>query len=103
MDFTESEEHALLRESVAKVARSFGHEYFQERSRTGGKTEELWQAVAELGFLGVHLPVGVRDHHRPKMLALDRTATGRLDKQNGVHAQQRRTALSRWAMARPDG
>ena len=56
MDFSESDEHALLRDAVAKVAHGFGHEYFQEKTRTGGKMTELWDAVAELGFLGVHLP-----------------------------------------------
>jgi alkylation response protein AidB-like acyl-CoA dehydrogenase len=56
MDFSESDEHALLRDAVAKVARGFGHEYFQEKTRTGGKTDELWQAIADLGFLAVHLP-----------------------------------------------
>jgi alkylation response protein AidB-like acyl-CoA dehydrogenase len=56
MDFSESEEHALLREAVAKVARGFGHEYFQEKARTDGRTDELWDALGELGFLGVHLP-----------------------------------------------
>ena len=56
MDFSESDEHLLLRESVAKVARQFGPEYFQEKARTGGKTDELWDALGDLGFLGVHLP-----------------------------------------------
>lgn len=56
MDFAESEEHALLRTSVANVAGDFGHAYFQEKTNTGGKMDELWQAVADLGFLGVHLP-----------------------------------------------
>ncbi len=40
MDFSESEDHALLREAVAKVARGFGHEYFQEKARTDGRTDD---------------------------------------------------------------
>jgi alkylation response protein AidB-like acyl-CoA dehydrogenase len=56
MEFTESDEHVMLRQAVAQIAGSFGHEYFHERAVTGGKTEELWQAVAEPGFLSVHLP-----------------------------------------------
>ena len=56
MDFAESEEHALLRASMAKVAGEFGHGYYQRQTDSGGKTDELWDAVAELGFLGVHLP-----------------------------------------------
>jgi alkylation response protein AidB-like acyl-CoA dehydrogenase len=56
MDFTESEEHTLLRDAVAKVARGFGHEYFQQKADTGGKTDELWDALGQLGFLGVSIP-----------------------------------------------
>ena len=56
MEFTEADEHVMLRASVSRIAASFGHEYFHERAVTGGKTEELWQAVAEPGFLSVHLP-----------------------------------------------
>ena len=56
MDFAPTDEHELLRAAVADVARSFGHEYFVERARAGDKTDELWQAVADHGFLGVHLP-----------------------------------------------
>jgi len=56
MDFAEGPEHELLRAAVRDIGASFGHEYFAEKSRTGGKAEELWRAVADLGFLGVHLP-----------------------------------------------
>jgi alkylation response protein AidB-like acyl-CoA dehydrogenase len=56
MDFTESPEQQMLRAAVRDVAESFGHAYYAERARTGGNTDELWDAVAELGFLGVHLP-----------------------------------------------
>jgi alkylation response protein AidB-like acyl-CoA dehydrogenase len=56
MDFAESGEHEMLRAAVRDVAADYGHEYFAEKSRTGDKAEELWKAVADLGFLGVHLP-----------------------------------------------
>jgi alkylation response protein AidB-like acyl-CoA dehydrogenase len=56
VDFSEPEEHVLLREAVAKVARGFGHEYYREKAATDGRTDELWEALGELGFLGVHLP-----------------------------------------------
>ena len=56
MDFSEPEEHVLLREAVAKVARGFGHDYYREKAATDGRTDELWDALGELGFLGVHLP-----------------------------------------------
>jgi alkylation response protein AidB-like acyl-CoA dehydrogenase len=56
VDFTESDEHALLRRAVADVAGGFGHEYFAEQVRAGEKVDALWNALAEHGFLGVHLP-----------------------------------------------
>src|SRR5437016_8089264 len=56
MDFAETPEHELLRSAVADLAKRYGHDYFLERSRAGEKSDELWQAVADHGFLGVHLP-----------------------------------------------
>jgi alkylation response protein AidB-like acyl-CoA dehydrogenase len=56
MEFEASPEQEMLREAVAKIGADFGHAYFQEQTRRGGRTEELWQAVAEPGFLSVHLP-----------------------------------------------
>ncbi len=46
----------MLRQAVRKIATSFGHSYFQHKAREGGKQQELWQALGEGGFLGVHLP-----------------------------------------------
>jgi alkylation response protein AidB-like acyl-CoA dehydrogenase len=56
VDFIETEEQQLLRQSVAKLAAGFGHEYYLEKSRSGAKATELWRAVGEHGFLGVNLP-----------------------------------------------
>ncbi len=56
MDFAESTEHEMIRAAVRDLAAPFGHAYFAEQARTGGKTDELWQAVADHGFLSVHLP-----------------------------------------------
>ena len=56
MDFVETEEQTLLRQSVAKLAADYGHDYYVERSRSGGRATELWAACGELGFLGVNLP-----------------------------------------------
>ena len=56
MEFAESSEHEMLRAAVRDVAGGFGHKYYAEKSRTDGRADELWQAVAELGFLSVHLP-----------------------------------------------
>ncbi len=56
MDFAESSEHEMLRAAVRDIAADYGHEYFAEKSNTGEKADELWKAVADHGFLGVHLP-----------------------------------------------
>ena len=56
MDFAEPAEHQMLRDAVRDVGSKFGHEYFAEKARTNGRTDELWNAIGELGFLGVHLP-----------------------------------------------
>jgi alkylation response protein AidB-like acyl-CoA dehydrogenase len=56
MDFSEPVEHELLRDAVRDVASKFGHDYYAEKARNGEKVDELWNAVAQLGFLGVHLP-----------------------------------------------
>src|SRR4051812_49718717 len=56
MDFADTPEHEMLRAAVRDIGASFGHEYFAEKARSGGRTDELWKAVGDLGFLGVHLP-----------------------------------------------
>src|ERR1700704_525397 len=56
MEFGASPEQEMLRDAVAKIASGFGHAYFQEQTRNGPRTAELWRAVAEPGFLSVHLP-----------------------------------------------
>lgn len=56
MDFRETPEQEMLRAAVRDVAEKFGHDYFATQARTDGRTQELWDAIAELGFLGVHLP-----------------------------------------------
>jgi alkylation response protein AidB-like acyl-CoA dehydrogenase len=56
MDFRPTPEQELLKESVAKIAGGYGHEYFQRKTREGGKQEELWAELGQGGFLGVHLP-----------------------------------------------
>ena len=50
-----AEHHPLLRESVGKLAGSFGRRYFQDVYKRRAKPEELWQALGEAGFLGVHV------------------------------------------------
>ena len=56
MDFAESPEHLLLRQAVSEVSAQFGHGYYADAVRQGTKLDELWNALGDLGFLGVHLP-----------------------------------------------
>jgi alkylation response protein AidB-like acyl-CoA dehydrogenase len=56
MDFAETSEQTMLREAVRRIATEFGDEYFYERARRGERTDELWEAVARAGFVGVNLP-----------------------------------------------
>jgi len=56
VDFAPTEEHELLRSAVREIARSFGHDYYVAQARNGEKTDELWDAIAAQGFLGVHVP-----------------------------------------------
>jgi alkylation response protein AidB-like acyl-CoA dehydrogenase len=56
VDFAPNPDHDLLRQTVAEIAASFGHEWFVERARSGEKATELWRAMGDHGFLGVHLP-----------------------------------------------
>src|SRR5271166_5637962 len=60
MDFRPTPEQEMLRDAAAKIAGSYGHAYFQARTREGGKQEELWRELGAAGFLGVHLPVEYR-------------------------------------------
>jgi alkylation response protein AidB-like acyl-CoA dehydrogenase len=56
MDFMSNPEHELLRSTAAEIAGQFGHGYFVEQARNGGKTDKLWQTMADHGLLSVHLP-----------------------------------------------
>ncbi len=54
--FTESEERRDLRREVAKLAGSYGRDYFTAQARSGGKTTDLWLEIGKAGYLGVNIP-----------------------------------------------
>ena len=54
--FVETEERQALRKAVAAMAANYGQDYYLEKARAGGHTDELWQEAGKLGFLGVNLP-----------------------------------------------
>jgi hypothetical protein len=51
-----SDEERLLRESVAGIASSYGPSYIREKHDAGLPPSELWDALAEKGYLGVNIP-----------------------------------------------
>jgi alkylation response protein AidB-like acyl-CoA dehydrogenase len=56
MDFTQTDEQVMLRDAVSAIASKFGHDYYVAKARADERTEELWQAVGQAGFLGVNVP-----------------------------------------------
>jgi alkylation response protein AidB-like acyl-CoA dehydrogenase len=50
-----ADHHPMLRDSVAKLVGSFGRKYFQDVVKRDAKPVELWNAMGEAGFLGVHI------------------------------------------------
>ncbi|MDQ1005638.1 alkylation response protein AidB-like acyl-CoA dehydrogenase [Streptomyces sp. V4I23] len=56
VEFWESDERRTLRREVAKLGNAYGFDYFLHETRTGGKSDKLWQEVGRLGYLGVAFP-----------------------------------------------
>ena len=52
----ETEEQAMLRDTVRAVARKYGQRYYVERSKAHSGIDELWTELGRSGFLGLHLP-----------------------------------------------
>jgi alkylation response protein AidB-like acyl-CoA dehydrogenase len=56
MDFQESDEQMMLRQAASGIASGFGHDWFVRKARAGERSDELWQALAKQGFIGVNTP-----------------------------------------------
>jgi alkylation response protein AidB-like acyl-CoA dehydrogenase len=56
MDFDTAGEQRQLRQTVAALAGEFGHDYYLGKARSGEKATELWQTLADAGFVGVAVP-----------------------------------------------
>ncbi|MDQ1423464.1 MAG: hypothetical protein QOD72_962, partial [Acidimicrobiaceae bacterium] len=53
----DTDEIQLLRDSVSKIASSYGPSYYRERSDLpDGTAHELWADLARAGFVGVNVP-----------------------------------------------
>jgi len=56
MSFVISDEEQQIRESVAGIAASFGRDYIKQCVENDKPPTELWDALAEKGFVGVNIP-----------------------------------------------
>ena len=56
MDFSENREHESIREAIGRVCANFGDDYWLQRDRDGGFPHELYNALAEGGWLGICMP-----------------------------------------------
>src|SRR3954466_9450881 len=51
-----SQEETMLREPVARICGDFGPEYTRRKVAAGEPPTELWDALAQRGYLGVNVP-----------------------------------------------
>ncbi len=51
-----SDEERMMREAVAGIAGTFGPEYIRRKHAAGEPPTELWEALADKGYLGVNIP-----------------------------------------------
>jgi alkylation response protein AidB-like acyl-CoA dehydrogenase len=56
MSFVASDEERQIREAVAGIASGFGREYISRCVEAGEPPTELWDALAEKGYVGVNIP-----------------------------------------------
>jgi alkylation response protein AidB-like acyl-CoA dehydrogenase len=56
LELVPSDEERMLREAVSGIAGGFGAEYIRRQHEAGLPPTELWDALAERGYLGVNIP-----------------------------------------------
>jgi alkylation response protein AidB-like acyl-CoA dehydrogenase len=56
LELVPSDEERMLREAVRGICSSFGRDYSRRKHAAGEPPTELWDALAEKGYLGVNLP-----------------------------------------------
>jgi alkylation response protein AidB-like acyl-CoA dehydrogenase len=55
--FSEKEaEHDVFRDSIRRLMRDFGHDYFLRTSNEKSNARELWNALGNAGWLGIFIP-----------------------------------------------
>ncbi len=56
MDFSESDEHSLLRKGMADLVKQFPREYWRQKDTAEEFPQEYWDALAKQGWLGLLVP-----------------------------------------------
>ena len=56
MDFSESDEQRLIRESVRKLCRDFPDEYWEQKDTAGEFPSDFFDSMAKAGWLGIAMP-----------------------------------------------
>jgi len=56
MDFSESDEQRLIRESVRKLCRDFPDEYWEQKDAAGEFPSDFFDSMAKAGWLGIAMP-----------------------------------------------
>lgn len=56
MDFSSHPEHDSIRVAIERICARFGDDYWLTRDREGGFPHELYNALAEGGWLGICMP-----------------------------------------------
>lgn len=56
MDFNESEEHRLIRESVSKLCADFPDDYWEQHDREGVFPDDFFKKMAAAGWIGIAMP-----------------------------------------------
>lgn len=54
--FATGDEEQAIRDTVGAIVDSFGPDYYQQQVDGGANCAELWNALGDKGYLGVHLP-----------------------------------------------
>lgn len=115
MMFEESVEHQALRATVAQVCSSFGDDYFRRILDEDRRTDELWHALGDAGFIGINLPeeyggggAGIAElavfveetsaAGMPLLLLVSAAISGEVVKQFGTEEQRQR-----WLPSMADG
>jgi len=57
--FRMSDEQKEIRENILRICAQFGDDYWLDRDRNGGFPHELYQAMADGGWLGIAMPESV--------------------------------------------